>query len=138
MAFVDTTEGPVLLEIPDCGKRYLSVQIMDMYTNNNFILSPRTPGGAAGEWRIISPSSELRDTRDLRLATPHAWVIARVLVDGPTDLPATHAVQDRLELRGHVHMIVPGGGLAKDGSRWVSCKPNFCLPVRVLSNCSAG
>ena len=33
----------------------------------------------------------------------------------------------------HVHMIVPGGGLAKDGSRWVSCKPNFCLPVRVLS-----
>jgi hypothetical protein len=33
----------------------------------------------------------------------------------------------------HVHMIVPGGGLAKHGSRWVSCKPNFCLPVRVLS-----
>ena len=33
----------------------------------------------------------------------------------------------------HVHMIVPGGGLAKDSSRWVSCKPNFCLPVRVLS-----
>jgi len=33
----------------------------------------------------------------------------------------------------HVHMIVPGGGLARDGGRWVSCKPNFCLPVRVLS-----
>jgi hypothetical protein len=30
-------------------------------------------------------------------------------------------------------MIVPGGGLARDGRRWVSCKPNFCLPVRVLS-----
>jgi len=33
----------------------------------------------------------------------------------------------------HVHMIVPGGGLAMDGSRWISCKPNFFLPVRVLS-----
>jgi hypothetical protein len=33
----------------------------------------------------------------------------------------------------HVHMIVPGGGLARDGSRWISCKPNFLLPVRVLS-----
>jgi hypothetical protein len=33
----------------------------------------------------------------------------------------------------HVHMIVPGGGLAPDGSRWISCKPNFLLPVRVLS-----
>ena len=32
----------------------------------------------------------------------------------------------------HIHMIVPGGGLAGDG-RWVSCRPNFLLPVRVLS-----
>jgi hypothetical protein len=33
----------------------------------------------------------------------------------------------------HVHMIVPGGGLSTDGSRWVACKPGFFLPVRVLS-----
>lgn len=33
----------------------------------------------------------------------------------------------------HVHMIVPGGGIALDGSRWVSCRPSFFLPVRVLS-----
>ena len=33
----------------------------------------------------------------------------------------------------HVHMIVPGGGISPDGSRWVSCRPNFFLPVRVLS-----
>ncbi|TIS52793.1 MAG: transposase, partial [Mesorhizobium sp.] len=33
----------------------------------------------------------------------------------------------------HVHMIVPGGGIALDGTRWVSCRPGFFLPVRVLS-----
>jgi hypothetical protein len=33
----------------------------------------------------------------------------------------------------HVHMIVPGGGISADGSRWVSCKPGFFLSVRVLS-----
>jgi hypothetical protein len=33
----------------------------------------------------------------------------------------------------HVHMIVPGGGLALDGERWIACKPNFFLPVLVLS-----
>ena len=33
----------------------------------------------------------------------------------------------------HVHMIVPGGGISSDGSKWVSCRPNFLLPVRVLS-----
>jgi Putative transposase len=30
-------------------------------------------------------------------------------------------------------MIVPGGGISADGSRWVSCRPNFFLPVQVLS-----
>ena len=32
----------------------------------------------------------------------------------------------------HVHMIVPGGGIATDGSRWISSRPAFLLPVRVL------
>jgi hypothetical protein len=33
----------------------------------------------------------------------------------------------------HIHVIVPGGGLSPDGSRWIACKPGFFLPVRVLS-----
>jgi Putative transposase/Transposase zinc-binding domain len=33
----------------------------------------------------------------------------------------------------HVHMIVPGGGISPDGQRWISCRPGFFLPVRVLS-----
>ena len=33
----------------------------------------------------------------------------------------------------HVHGIVPGGGLAADGTSWVACRPGFFLPVRVLS-----
>ncbi|HEX7865708.1 MAG TPA: IS91 family transposase [Variovorax sp.] len=33
----------------------------------------------------------------------------------------------------HVHMIVPGGGLSPDGTRWIAAKPNFLLPVLVLS-----
>lgn len=33
----------------------------------------------------------------------------------------------------HIHCLVPGGVLAADGSRWISCKPGFFLPVHVLS-----
>jgi hypothetical protein len=33
----------------------------------------------------------------------------------------------------HVHCIVPGGGISLDGTRWISCRPGFFLPVRVLS-----
>ena len=32
----------------------------------------------------------------------------------------------------HLHMIVPGGGISLDGARWVSSRPAFLLPVRVL------
>jgi hypothetical protein len=30
-------------------------------------------------------------------------------------------------------MIVPGGGLSTDGTKWIACRKNFFLSVRVLS-----
>jgi hypothetical protein len=33
----------------------------------------------------------------------------------------------------HLHCVVTGGGLSRDGHRWIACKPGFFLPVRVLS-----
>src|SRR5215468_7149291 len=38
----------------------------------------------------------------------------------------------------HVHMIVPGGGFALDGSKWVACRPRFFLAVPVLSELFRG
>lgn len=38
----------------------------------------------------------------------------------------------------HVHCVVPAGGLALDGSRWVACRPGFFLPVRVLGRLYRG
>ncbi len=32
----------------------------------------------------------------------------------------------------HIHMIVPGGGISPDGARWITSRPSFLLPVRVL------
>ena len=33
----------------------------------------------------------------------------------------------------HLHCIVPGGGLSLDGKHWVASRPDFFLPVKVLS-----
>jgi hypothetical protein len=33
----------------------------------------------------------------------------------------------------HVHMVVPGGGLSADGSKWIACRPDYFLCVEVLS-----
>ena len=33
----------------------------------------------------------------------------------------------------HLHCVIPGGGLSPDKTRWISCRPGFFLPVRMLS-----
>jgi hypothetical protein len=45
-----------------------------------------------------------------------------------------HTWGQTLQHHPHLHCIVPGGGLAPDGQRWVACRPSFFLPVRVLSS----
>jgi putative transposase/transposase-like zinc-binding protein len=48
-------------------------------------------------------------------------------------LSVLHTWGSALTHHPHVHMIVPGGGVSLDGDTWVSCRPGFFLPVRVLS-----
>lgn len=38
----------------------------------------------------------------------------------------------------HLHCIVTGGGLSTDGQRWIAARPNFLLPVPVLSSLFRG
>ena len=45
-----------------------------------------------------------------------------------------HTWGQTLQHHPHLHGVVPGGGLAPDGDRWVACRPGFFLPVRVLSS----
>ena len=44
-----------------------------------------------------------------------------------------HTWGQTLQHHPHLHCIVPGGGIAPDGMRWVTCRPGFFLPVHVLS-----
>jgi hypothetical protein len=48
-------------------------------------------------------------------------------------LSVLHTWGQNLHLHPHVHCVVPGGGLAPAGDRWVACRPGFFLPVKVLS-----
>jgi len=38
----------------------------------------------------------------------------------------------------HVHMIIPGGGIAVDGSRWISSRPDFLVHVKLLARLFRG
>ncbi len=53
-------------------------------------------------------------------------------------LSVLHTWGQNLQHHPHVHCVVPGGGLALDGSRWIAASSRFFLPVRVLSRVFRG
>jgi hypothetical protein len=53
-------------------------------------------------------------------------------------LAILHTWGQNLLYHPHLHCVVPGGGLSPDGSRWVACRRNFFLSVRVLARLFRG
>jgi hypothetical protein len=99
-AFLDLTRGPLTLTIPALGSRYYSVAVMDMFTNNNVVLGTRTVGGEGGTFTLVGPGQAAMGPNPVRIATPHAWMLIRTLVNDPTDMEAAHKAQDGFVLKG--------------------------------------
>ncbi|MGA0607355.1 DUF1254 domain-containing protein [Phenylobacterium sp. VNQ135] len=99
-AWLDLTQGPVTLTIPPTGDRYISVAAMNMFTDNDAVLGTRTTGRNGGRFTLVGPGQAGGGPDVVRIATPHAWLLARTLVDGEADLPAVHKVQAGLTLEG--------------------------------------
>ena len=53
-------------------------------------------------------------------------------------LAVLHTWGQALQFHPHVHCVVPGGGLSEDRTCWVGSRPDFFLPVRVLSRVFRG
>ena len=53
-------------------------------------------------------------------------------------LGVLHTWGQNLQVHPHVHFIVPAGGLALDGSRWIDSSRRFFLPVHALSRVFRG
>ncbi|MDP1737675.1 MAG: DUF1254 domain-containing protein [Caulobacter sp.] len=107
IAWLDLTQGPVSLTVPATGDRYWSAAFMDMYSNNNAVLGLRTTGGGGGRYLVVGPGQTGSGPGVVRCATPHAWLLVRILTDGAEDLPATHAVQDGFRLSGPAGVAPP-------------------------------
>ena len=79
-----------------------------------------------------------------RLLFAAAWQTLREIAADPKHLGAEigvtavlHTWGQTLEYHPHLHCVASGGGLSPDG-RWVSTKPGFFLPVKVLSRVFRG
>jgi len=98
VAWLDLKKGPIKLTIPATGSRYVSVALLDFYTNNFAILGTQTTGPDGGTFTIIGPDVATDDPSVVRSPTRWVWLLVRLLVDGVEDLDAAHAIQDKFVL----------------------------------------
>lgn len=127
-AQLDLGAGPIMLTIPPAGDRYLSVALMDAYTNNFVILGTRTTGPDGGRFRLVGPNDAAEGPDVVRSPTRHVWMLARVLVDGPDDLEAARAVQAGLSIQGP-----PGDPFVQEARRSAPWQEYFASADRLLA-----
>ena len=104
-AWLDVSAGPVMLTVPPLPGRYHSVALLDLFTDNQAVLGTRANGSGGGRYWLAGPRWRGRPPPGatlVRLPVDEAWVIVRVLVDGPTDLKAAIAAQQGFTLAASV------------------------------------
>lgn len=87
-AWLDLAGGPVILDAPAIAGRYNSAALMDLFTNNVAIVGTRS-GSKGGRYLIAGPGwngTVPPGLTLLRSPTNDAWLLVRVLVNGPDDL----------------------------------------------------
>jgi hypothetical protein len=112
-AWIDVSEGPVVLHVPDANDRYYSIQIQDAYMTTITYVGRRLTGTAEREFLLVGPnwSGEIPEGMDV-IASPTNLMIAntRVHVRNPSDLEAAQRMQDGLllgALAGYPESLTP-------------------------------
>lgn len=100
-AWVDMSKGPVLVEVPDMGSRYYTLAFMDLYAKPHH-LGTRTNGGKAMKYALVGPAGGAVPAGYERfdLPTDKAWMLGRVLADGPADEKRVIAIAKTFRMQG--------------------------------------
>ena len=99
-AWLDLTGGPLALEVPPLPGRYNSAALMSLFTDNVAVVGTRN-GGKGGSYWIAGPGWDGKvppGTTLLRSPTNDAWLLVRVLVDGPADFDMAMAAMRQFAL----------------------------------------
>ena len=115
-AQADLSAGPVSITLPPTGERYLSLQLMDAYSNSFAVLGTRTTGGGGGTFTLVGPNDAAEGANIVRSPTNHVWALARILVDGPQDAEAAKAVQQGVSMQGPA--VETPGPFAQRAAPW--------------------
>lgn len=101
MAWVDVSQEPVILSLPDTQGRYYLAPLLDMWTDVFAVPSTRTTGGKAGNFALAAPGWQGQLPVGVELIhapTPVLWLLGRTQTNGPADYANVHKIQDQFRL----------------------------------------
>jgi hypothetical protein len=138
------TRGGHVERCEDCGHSRIA------YNSCRNRHCPKCQGAAAKDW-LAAREADLLPAEIAPIAYQNKAVVYDLLFRAAAETLLTIAADPRhlgarigftavlhtwgsaMTHHPHLHMIVPGGGISFDGTRWVRCRPGFPVPVRVLS-----
>src|SRR5262249_4901425 len=127
-AFIDLRHGPATITLPPAGARYLSLSIMDMFSDNVAVLGSRTTGQDGGTFTLVGPN-DAAPPGAIRSATPWVWCLAPVPVNGPADVDAALAVLHGLVCEGPPAKptAAPGASPAGGWEAWMKAASDLMI-----------
>jgi hypothetical protein len=105
-AWLDLSRGPVVVDVPDGGDRYYSVQFIDAYETILGYAGNSATSHGPGSYVVSGPGWRGKLPQGAKhIVSPTALVLAltRTLVKSPSDLPAAQALQASLSIAPLVH-----------------------------------
>ena len=96
LAYLDLSQGPVVLSHPDMGDRYFVFQLMDPYTNVVGYVGSRTTGSEAARYAIVwedGPEGDVPADAEV-IVVPYSdlWLLGRTLAGDEADQQAAVAL----------------------------------------------
>ncbi len=100
-AFLDLSNGPMVLSVPEMGDRYYLMQMLDAWTNVFAAPGTRTTGNGKGDFAVVGPGWKGKlpeGVKELRSPTNLVWIIGRTQTNGEKDYATVRAIQDKYKL----------------------------------------
>ena len=96
-AWIDLTDGPVVVSTADTQGRYFMLPMLDMWTDVFAVPGKRTNGTGAASFALVPPGwngTLPQDVERINAPTSLVWIIGRTQTNGAKDYDAVHKIQD--------------------------------------------
>ena len=100
-AFLDVSQEPMVMSVPEMGNRYYLMEMLDGWTNVFASPGTRTTGSGKGDFAITGPlwkGTLPAGVKEIKSPTSMVWIIGRTQTNGKSDYPVVHDIQDKYKL----------------------------------------